>query len=245
MATQREIIYTIKNILRGGLITDDDNISDRQVAFLIDSARAMLLRQQYNKGQNLSDNNIQSIPCMATEVVDTSLMPDFPSGCSVYKSVLTVPKPIESKGKDLITGISGPMIGALSFDYIPYNRVPFARSTRFKRPFVTLHNGFIYIFDAPFSPNITVSGVYEQPNSLSGYNNCEGVSCYSWDEPYPMSSHLIDPVVRIVIEELMISLRTLQDKTNSGASEFESQLNTNIGGQYGAAQSKTGKKGQE
>ena len=49
MATQRELIYTVKSIIRAGLITDDDKISDRQVAFLIDGARATLLRQQINK----------------------------------------------------------------------------------------------------------------------------------------------------------------------------------------------------
>ena len=59
MATQRELIQSVKNILRGGIQADDDAISDRQIAFLIDAARATLLRQQYNKGQNLSENNIK------------------------------------------------------------------------------------------------------------------------------------------------------------------------------------------
>ena len=242
MATQREIIYTIKNILRGGLISDDDRITDRQVAFMIDNVRAVLLRQQYNKGQNLSDNNIQTIPCMEVTQVDTSFMQDFPSGCTVYKTVLPLPKPIESKGKDLITGITGPQLGSITFDYIPYARLPYATFTRFKRPLVTLFNNHLYLINSDFTMNIAVSGVFEQPNSLAEYNNCEGLPCFDWDTQYPMSSHLIDSVIRMVIDELALTLKTYQDRTNSGASELETQFNSNVTGKLGAATTSSKKK---
>lgn len=237
MATQRELIYSVKNILRGGQITDDDAITDRQVAFLIDAARATLLRQQYNKGQNLSDNNIQTVPCMGVEQVDTSLMPGFPSQCTVYKTTNPLPKPIESKGKDLITGISAPIIGGLTYEYIPYARLPFASFTRFKRPMVTIFNRYLYLIDAPYTLNIAVTGVFENPNELSEYNDCEGQPCFDWDTEYPMSSHLVEAAVKMVADMLTFSVRTLADRTNTGAHELESQLNSNVGGKYGAAQS--------
>lgn len=237
MATQRELIYSVKNILRGGQITDDDAITDRQVAFLIDAARATLLRQQYNKGQNLSDNNIQTVPCMGVEQVDTSLMPGFPSQCTVYKTTNPLPKPIESKGKDLITGISAPIIGGLTYEYIPYARLPYASFTRFKRPMVTIFNRYLYLIDAPYTLNIAVTGVFENPNELSEYNDCEGQPCFNWDTEYPMSSHLVEAAVKMVADMLTFSVRTLADRTNTGAHELESQLNSNIGGKYGAAQS--------
>jgi hypothetical protein len=236
MSTQREIIYSVRNVLRAGVTTDDDAITDRQIAFLIDATRASLLRQQYNKGQNLSDNNIQTIPCMQVELVDASLMPDVPSNCKVYKTTLTVPKFIESKGKDLITGISGPKIGALGYDLIPYTRLPYAASTMFPRPKVTIFNNYIYLIDAPFTMNIAVSGVFEKPSELEEYNNCEGSPCFSFDSNYPMSAHLIDPVIKMVVEQLTLTLKVPTDRTNSGAHELESQLNSN--------QAQTGQKGQ-
>lgn len=243
MATQREIIYTIKNILRGGLITDDDRITDRQVAFMIDNVRATLLRQQYNKGQNLSDNNIQTIPCMEVTQTDTSFMPDFPSGCTVYKTVMAIPKPIESKGKDLITGITGPNFGSTTFEFIPYARIPYASYTRFKRPLVTLFNNHLYfINNSQFMMNVAVSGVFEQPNQLSEYNNCEGLPCYDWDSQYPMSSHLIDAVIQMVTNELTLTLKTYQDRTNSGAHEFETQFNSNVTGKLAASTGTSKKK---
>lgn len=241
MATQRELIYTVKNILRGGQVVDDDTITDRQVAFLIDAARSTLLRQQYNRGQNLSDNNIQTVPCMSMEQVDTSLMPGFPTNCTVYRTLNPLPKPVESKGKDLITGITSPSLGSISYEYIPYSRLPYAKATRFKRPIITIFNRYVYLIDAPYTLNIAISGVFEEPNELSSYNDCEGNSCFDWDTEYPMSSHLIDPVIKMVVQNLAMTLRTLADRTNTGAHELESQLNSNVGGKYGAAQQSSSK----
>lgn len=232
MATQRELIYSVKSILRGGLITDDDKISDRLVAFLIDGARAALLRQQYNKGQSLSENNLQHIKCMQLESVDTSFSPEFNLDCKVYKTVNTIPKPIEAKGKDLIVNISVPEFGGASYEFIPYTRLPYARATRFKRPLAVLFNNYIYVVDAPYSEIISVTGIFEQPNALSdaAYDDCEGGVCFDWDSTYPMSSHLIDPCVKMVVEELTLSLKVQQDKTNSGNQAMESQTKSQEGG---------------
>lgn len=231
MPTQRELIYTIKTILRGGLITDDDKLSDRQIAFLVDNARAVLLRQQYNKGQSLSDNNIQHIKCMPVEQTDTSFNPTFSTDCSVYKTVQQVPKPIESKGKDLITGITGSEFNGFGYEFVSYARLPYATFTKFKRPLATLYNGYIYLIDAPYTKTISVSGVFEQPNTLADYDDCSGNVCFSWDSLYPLSSHLVDPVIKMVVDELTLTLKVQQDKSNSGNQAMEPQIKTQEGGQ--------------
>lgn len=232
MATQRELIYTVKSILRGGLITDDDKISDRQVAFLLDGARAALLRQQYNKGQSLSENNIQHIKCMELEATDSVFAPGLSLDCQVYKTKVPLPKPIEAKGKDLIVAISTPEFGGITYEFIPYSRVPYARNTRFKRPLAVLFNSYIYILDAPYTQIISVSGIFEQPNDLSQaqYDDCEGGSCYSWDSQYPMSSHLIDPCVKMVVEELTLTLKVNQDRINSANQGLEPQTRSEESG---------------
>lgn len=223
MATQREIIYSIKTVLRGGLITDDDKISDRQIAFLIDNVRATLLRQQYNKGQSVSDNNIQHILCMPLESVDTSFDSNFNLGCKVYKTTSIIPKPIEAKNKDLITSISAPEFGGFSYEFIPYARLPYARHTKFKRPLAVLFNNYVYLIDTPYTEQISISGIFEQPNDLANYDDCAGNQCFTLDSLYPLSSHLIDPCIKLVLEELTFSLKVMQDRTNDGAQGLEPQ----------------------
>lgn len=221
MATNRELIYQIKSVLLGGLITDDAKLSDRQVAFTIDAVRATLLRQSYDRGQSLSDNHIQHIKCLSVEQVDSSFDSSFPTDCIVYKTTVQIPKPIESKYKDLITSVGPSEFGSIGYELIPYNRVPYVTATRFKRPFAVLFNQYIYLIDAPFTPQINVSGVFEQPNDLSGYTDCSGTTCFDWDSPYPLSSHLIDPLVKMCIDQLAPESRVLVDKTNDSNQKLE------------------------
>lgn len=230
MATQREIIYAIKSILRGGLISDDDKISDRQVAFHIDAVRALLLRQQYNKGQSLSENNLQHLLCMPIQSVDTSFDPNFNLDCEVYKTVTPIPKPIEAKGRDLITSIRAPEFGGFTYEFIPYTRLPYARNTRFKRPLAVMFNSYIYILDAPYTEQISISGIFEQPNELAEYDDCAGNQCFTWDNVYPVSSHLVDPIIKMVVEELTLSLKVMQDRTNNGNQVLEPQTKTEESG---------------
>lgn len=221
MSTARELIYNIKSILRGGLITDDDKISDRQIMFVIDSIRSTLLRRQYDSGQSISDNHIQTIKCLELEEVDTAFSSTFPSDCKVYKTALQIPKPIEAKAKDLILSVGPSEFGLTGYEFIPYSRLPYARNTKFKRPLAVLFNGYIYVLDAPYTVNISVSGVFESPNSLAEYNDCGGTACFSWDSQYPISAHLIDALTRMAIEELTPETRALSDKINDSNQKLE------------------------
>ena len=69
MATIKEIVYDLKNIIRGGLQSDDEMISDRQIEFQINSLRAQFIRQDINKRRSISDNIKQLIHCLEVETV--------------------------------------------------------------------------------------------------------------------------------------------------------------------------------
>ena len=65
MATIKEIVYDIKNLIRGGMQSDDEIISDRQIEFQVDSLRAQFIRQDINKRRSISDNIKQIIPSLS------------------------------------------------------------------------------------------------------------------------------------------------------------------------------------
>lgn len=223
MATQREIIYLVRRIIRAGNLVDDDKITDRQIAFQTDTARSILLRQQFDKGQSLSENNIQHISCLSVEQVDTAFDSSVPTDCKVYRTTLQIPQPIESKSKDLITRVAPNEFLANNFAFVPYARIPYIDFTRFKEPTATRFKNRIYVLNAPYMEKITVGGVWDKPNDLSVYSDCSGTSCFTWDDPYPLSSHLIDAVVKIVVDELSLSLKVNVDTTNDSANQQESQ----------------------
>ncbi len=220
MATQRQLIYTTRTILRSGSNIDDDKLTDRQIAFIHDNIRALLLRRQYDKGQSLSDNHIQHLQCLPLQAVDTSFIPGVALGCKVYRTS-NLPSFIESKQKDLITNVSPSEFNSVGYDLVPYARLPYATSTKFKLPLATLYNGRIYIINAPYTTKINVSGVFETPNDLSGYSDCSGTVCYDWDNDYPLSAHLIDDLIKLSIDELKLTLQVPIDKVNDSTQSLQ------------------------
>ena len=59
MATLNEIAYNIKNIVEGGVGTDDSNLSMRQIKFLVHATRANLLVKYTNNGRRTSESVYQ------------------------------------------------------------------------------------------------------------------------------------------------------------------------------------------
>tara|TARA_R100001377_G_C3191837_1_gene110915 strand:- start:597 stop:1253 length:657 start_codon:yes stop_codon:yes gene_type:complete len=59
MATLNEIAYNIKNIVEGGVGTDDSNLSMRQIKFLIHTTRASLLLKYTGNGRQTSESVYQ------------------------------------------------------------------------------------------------------------------------------------------------------------------------------------------
>jgi len=215
MATQRELIYTTRTLLRAGLITDDDKISDRQIAFMHDYIRALLIRRQCDKGQSVSDTHIQHLKCFELESVNTSFDPNFNLDCKVYRTLNKVPGFIETKQKDLVTRVSSPEFGGQAYDLIPYERLPYARSTRFKGLFAVLFDQRIYVIDSPYLEKINISGVFENPNDLANFKDCSSNQCYDWDQEYPLSLHLIDDLIKLTLSELEITLKIATDRVNN------------------------------
>ena len=104
MATLKEIVYDIKNIVRGGMQSDDEIISDRQIEFQIHSLRAQFIRQDINKRRSISDNIKQIITCLKVEAVKGSTC-GLSDDIIIVRSKEKVPNPIETSHSDLITAI--------------------------------------------------------------------------------------------------------------------------------------------
>jgi hypothetical protein len=59
MASYNEIVYNLKNVYRGGITSDDETMSDRQLIFIFNYYRAKLIREDLNKGRTIDRSIIQ------------------------------------------------------------------------------------------------------------------------------------------------------------------------------------------
>ena len=104
MATIKEIVYDIKNLIRGGQQSDDEMISDRQIEFQVNSLRAQFIRQDINKRRSVSENIKQMIHCLDVHQVNGSTC-GLDSNLVIMRSKDQIPNAIETSHNDLITSI--------------------------------------------------------------------------------------------------------------------------------------------
>ena len=230
--TLNKLVYDIKNILRSGVTSDDDNISNRNVEFWIHNTRAQLIRQDLNKGRSLSDNIVQSLGCVNVTQVDASLCCGINTDCNTYRTTVTLPKPIEINAEDLITKIAPVAIGERPFHIVPLDRIPYIGFTPFKginnSTKAVYDGGYVYIF-VPQSnkviKKITIEGVFADPTEVRTFNNCSGSACYTNDSAYPISEHMIETMKQMILSTNgRIITQSLTDSKGDSDSKVEANI---------------------
>lgn len=227
MATLNQIVYDLRNTLRGGaLVSDDDPISDRQLEFWITNSRATLIRQQIDKGQSLSENVIQTLGCVEVEQVDASINPDIPSGCFIVRTKERLPTFIESKEEDMLLKVSTPRLGAIPFSIHPKAAQPYTSYNPFGKKVAKayLNEGYLYIENTEYIDSISISGIFEDPREWSSFNDCSGSPCFSADSRYPISNYMLDTLKRLIADtNFKFLVRPASDNINNASHDAPTQ----------------------
>jgi len=226
MATIKEIVYDIKNIIRGGAQSDDEIISDRQVEFQVNSLRAQFIRQDINKRRSISDNIKQVIHCLEVEPVSGTTC-GLSNDIYVVRSKEKVPNAIETSHQDLITAIGPTGILSTNFHMIPYNRAPWAGNNRYtkKMTFAFLLDSFVYVIgpEAELLEKIKVEGVWQNPRDIEHYTKDDGTSSYDAEhEEYPLSTSMLDLIKeRMLTINMQPLVQMPTDLTNNAKSDVQ------------------------
>lgn len=227
MITLDKLTYNLLNMARGGVLSDDENISFRQVEFWVHNTRALLIRQDIQKKRAISGNIIQVLPCLDVDIVDASLCPcTVPTGCSVLRTRKTIPKPLEIDEKDLITKVSSigltdrgyTLINLFRASWVGYNK--YAKNN----PKAFYFDGYIWLIQASDPvEKINVYGVFEDPTELAAYVDCQNQPCYSNDMNYPVSAWMLPMMEKLIMESNFRIIATTQtDSTGNAKTDTES-----------------------
>jgi len=227
--TLSQLAYNLLNMARGGVLSDDENISYRQVQFWVRNTRAILIRQDIQKGRTISGNIIQMLPCVDVITVDASTCPcNVPVGCSILRTKNRIPKPIETDMRDLITKVSSIEMNARSFSIINMFRAPWTGYNKYAKsnPKAFYFDGYIWIINSNPIEKITIYGVFEDPMELANYTDCSNQPCFSDDSAYPISSWMIPIMEKMIIEgNFKIILNATTDNEGDAKSETETTVN--------------------
>tara|TARA_R100000951_G_scaffold103739_1_gene96539 strand:- start:1220 stop:1915 length:696 start_codon:yes stop_codon:yes gene_type:complete len=226
MATIKEIVYDLKNIVRGGLQSDDEIISDRQIEFQVNSLRAQFIRQDINKRRSISDNIKQIIHTLKVESVPATIV-GLNSDINIMRSVQKIPNPIETSHSDLITAVGPTGVLSLNFHMIPYNRAAWAGTNKYTKrmTFAFVLDSFVYVVgpEAELLDSIKVEGVWQCPRDIENYIKKDGVPSYNAEtEEYPISTSMLDLIKQSMLaQNLQPLVQMPTDNSNNSKSDVQ------------------------
>ena len=222
--TLRTITSDLLDIIRGSNISASETISIRQLEDWVHQYRALLLKQDLDKGKKPNPDYIQEVGNIKLEKVDlsgsdvTSL--GVESGSFLYRTVLELPNTIDLNFKSGFTYIGTPPGDEIQL--VPEGR---SRWQKYKKYTSTdkiafLRNKHMYIVNSEALQFITVRGVWENPAEVGRFvNPITDQPYFNLDSKYPIPANML-PVLKemIVQKELKIESTAPTDTTNDDRS---------------------------
>jgi DNA-directed RNA polymerase subunit K/omega len=229
--TLDKLIYDIKEGVNQ--FTDDSEISDKYIIYLLEIKRAKYLRQGLNNLQKTYDNSITQTFCVGLEEVSKDECGINVDCDTILKTTVPIPVPL-----DLDTGVAIQSVKptdrlATNFNFITKKRAQFISGARFNKAIYSFldADGFIYVISGPNNNHykllecLTITGVFADPLALSEFVSCCGctspASCFNpATTEYPLQPRYIDLIRDEIIKTLVIKLQIPEDKSNDSDNEI-------------------------
>lgn len=211
-------ISIIKSLLRS--LTDDTNYTDEFIYALLNSHRALVLREYYKNNNNISHFNWQLV---CVNLIKSTVHDDCPCApeddCKILRTGVKIPVPISAGGN--------PLLKVRTFDgkTIPFLALEKALNKHLykhlKNKIVyTISNGYLFVLGTNNLRAIMIDGIFEDPSALSEITMCDvsgepTTVCFNiLETDYPLDLFL-EPVVRKqILEDLSRSLGIPKDVIN-------------------------------
>lgn len=225
MAKLNEMIYDIREYIRE--FSDDTEVDDRHLVYLINIKRAKYLRQDLNNYQKATDLSIQQKFCVAMEEVSADECGQDIYCDKVLRSVKPLPKAIELHTRTAITKLKPTNVLSVPFNVISKDKVPYLKDSPFKNSIYAFidSDNYVYLISSNTTYKLidclNVAGIFENPLELSEFTNCcgcpesEQTVCYDQNESeYPLQPHYVDLIKREIVNDLMKVKQMPEDKIN-------------------------------
>lgn len=217
-ATYNTLRSDIRNMATSGSNPIDFRIPDSQIDFWVDQTRSKLISQSIQKRKDITTVWVQILPCLELQHVDKSECCDLPSNCKVLRTVLQIPRTVETSADNCIlkvTDSSGNIIPKTTENgakYDQYNKYTSNQTKWYEK------NMYIYIINNDTLSKINVHAIFESPMDLADYESCTGETCFNDNDEYPCSLKMASEITDIVYKTKVIPFMTLpQDNSNDAA----------------------------
>lgn len=223
-----EIVYNIKNLLSGGITSDDENLSNAQIAFMVGYYRARLYKQDVEKGRNSKELWIQNLGQVPLQQADKNECCDI-DAC-ILRTVNQIPKPIETSGALNLTFVGN--TNGRPYQKDTHNGMYWSHANKYTGNITRWYyqNGYLYIVNPPtvMLDHINVQGIFEDPMVAQKFRTCDcpnNETCIdedSLDFEYSMPLHYTDLIVKMVAQtEIQLLVSMPADLTNDSVDQVQ------------------------
>lgn len=216
------ITTDLLNIVRASKVSQSEPISRRQLEDWVHQYRALLLKQDLDKGKLPNPDYIQEIDFLKLEPIDIvgsnvlSINNVNMSGCHFLRTELEIPKTIDLNFKPGFM-----YIGTVTGDEIQFIQEGRSRWQRHKKytkndPMCFLRGGYLYVTSNMAMEYLTIRGIFEIPPEVSRYRNpITNQPYFNKDSKYPIPINLL-PILKEMIlkKELNIEVQSPSDNKN-------------------------------
>ena len=216
--TLNEIAYNILNLVRGGRSSNNDHISLAQIKFNVQYYRAMFIRRDFTRNGVITRGLEQDLGCLELEKVDASKCCSLPVECAVYKTIKKIPKTVRFSFRDAITHVSDvtgigtiPVVESHTVQWLPYDKYT---KDKYKAYMI---EDYMYVYNANGLGFINVRGVFEDPQDVAVFDECDGVDgCYNDSiHQFPISLDMLSLINQgLLSSELSLLSSTSSDTEN-------------------------------
>lgn len=230
MASTNELIYDVMELMRGHQISDDTELSERQILYHINNQRALWIRNEYNKPGRTIDSQIeQDLGCLKIVEADAADCCEVTSGCVVLRTEKKIPNLIELHSGPALTRVGPVHKLNIPFSFTNYQKALYSTENKYgaKAVYAFLLNNYIYlIIKDPallMIDYINVRGVFANPQDLEDFRCEDSSNCFSYDEEYPINNWMIPYIKEQVLNQFGIALQIPKDTANDADEKLEKQ----------------------
>jgi len=228
--TESQVVFNILSRIKPYL-SDDTDVSYRDVAFEIANQRALLIRNELNKGRTIDSDLIQDLGCVEVQPADPAECCEVSTGCKVMRTVKKIPTTIELHNSDAITRI-GPVNKTLkAFSKTTFDGAKWVGNGKYTKDEIWAYryNNYVYLVSNndkhKFIDMINVAGVLENPEDAAEFTNCAngGGACFSSEDEYPiktwMYTYIVGNVIKMFVQKYNLPADILNDNQDNTATK--------------------------
>lgn len=197
--------------LRTHLPQDYKNIDSRTLIRLINQFRAVWIKNEYNKGNRITDKIAQTLSGISMNIADQSEVAFINTKSRILKSSTTIPIPVIAGNKELILSVRNTNLLVQNYNFISRETAVYSGNGRYNKEdiFCFLYNKYLYLkLNAPkiaLIEFVTIEGIFEDPLDCINFQYKTYID--DLDYEYPM----IDTMWGYIKSEILTNALTVID----------------------------------